>query len=145
LHRMKELPYLLKCRVQDNEEGRDRLIETHWQLIAAIAWAGYMQTGAGVVFLDFANSEPGLTGTGLGMVIFYCEQNVLSFAGFLKQTGVAEGLQLYNPASEVYLAMLGRDGIYLFETRASNGLLPDPPEAYRRQQKMKPGIDPRQN
>jgi hypothetical protein len=139
---MRELPYLLRCKAHDSEEGLARMIHARWQLIASIAWSGYSRSGRGVVVLDLNNSESDLTGTGMGMAMTYCDVDLLSRIGWSE---LAESLQSYDPHKDVIVAIVHRSGHHSFESYSSSGQLPDPPEAYRRQQQPRLRINPECN
>lgn len=71
------------------------------------------------------------------MAVGYCDRALLEGCGVWYHPGVAAGVLGYDPEREVVLALKCREG-YLFEKRASTGLLPDPPQAYEQRRQLAP-------
>jgi len=141
-----ELPFWLSCKIEETPTGQQRLIDTHWQIIAATAWAGYLDYGRGAVWIDANNNcEPVLTEAGLGVRLWYCSQSRLEKAGLMKKAEIAELIENYAPEREIVVAILLSDGSCSVDRYSSNGLLPDPAQAHARQMEVKPSFDPRLN
>lgn len=141
-----ELPIRLSCKIEETPTGQQRLIDTHWQIIAATAWAGYLDYGRGAVWLDPNNHcEPSLTEAGLGMRLWYCRQATLEESGLMRKPEIAEVVTTYTPEREIAVAMLLSDGSCSVDRYSSNGLLPDPAQAHALQMEVKPSFDTRLN
>ena len=128
---------LIKWReVVDTAEGREEMIVTNWQQLAAAAWAGYLKKGRGALLLDLKSAPNAVTHPGIIVERYY-----LALGSLIAAPGVSESypipehlkrLRNYNPRREFMLFIVSGDGDVLRCRclHSESDELLNPPEAY---------------
>jgi len=129
-------------RLLNNREQQLNFIKENWDSLAAFAWAGYLEQGAGAVVIQHEETTQGEWGTPTLINCSFCyyvsKSNLITQGVILKtDTSIGRMVSEYNPKTEVTFFFFGKSSKDCKHYRICvQSSLKTPPDAYNTQLSM---------